>query len=260
MKRAIIFGSKYIFAAVSCVYLLTLGWIFGRNRVLIGAICAHFGYVKRRTPAIIPTVAMAHLVSESTCIQIREPVEVDGNATVLEMAAIAKLIRLHDPRRLFEIGTFDGRTTLNMAANCSAEAKVYTLDLPASQLASAALPLIAGDRRYIDKPTSGSRYMGTDCEPKIVQLYGDSATFDFSPYYNEVDFVFIDGSHSYDYVISDTERALRLLRNRRGIILWHDYGSWEGVTKALNQLYSSGDGFRDLQHVEGTTLVCLIAT
>jgi predicted O-methyltransferase YrrM len=205
-------------------------------------------------------VAIDDLVPAGVNIQIREPIDVDGNATVLEIAVIAKLVRLHDPRSLFEIGTFDGRTTLNMAANCADEAKVYTLDLPADQLTAAALPLAAGDRRYIEKSASGSRYVGTDCEGKIVQLYGDSATFDFSPYWNAVDFVFIDGSHSYDYVLSDTERALKLLRNRRGVILWHDYGSWDDVTTALNGLYASGHDFRGLRRIEGTTIVVLVLT
>jgi len=33
-------------------------------------------------------------------------------------------------RNIFEIGTFDGRTTRNMAANVTKDGHVYTLDLP----------------------------------------------------------------------------------------------------------------------------------
>jgi len=42
--------------------------------------------------------------------------------------------------------------------------------------------------------------------------------------------------------------------------LWHDYGTpyWEGVTRALNDLYSSAGEFKKLKHIRGTSLVCLI--
>ena len=59
---------------------------------------------------------------------------------------------------IFEIGTFDGRTTLNLALNCAPEGKVYTLDLPAAQAASAALALERDDHIYTDKEASGSRF------------------------------------------------------------------------------------------------------
>lgn len=90
---------------------------------------------------------------------------------------------------------------------------------------------------------------------RVKQLFGDSADFDFSPY--EVDFVFVDGSHAYEYVMSDSRRALAMLRNGRGLVLWHDYGEWEGVTRALNELHERDVAFAGLRHVDGTTLAML---
>ena len=43
---------------------------------------------------------------------------------------IANLAEQAEPPTAFEIGTFDGRTTLNIAANLRPPARVYTLDLP----------------------------------------------------------------------------------------------------------------------------------
>ena len=43
-----------------------------------------------------------------------------------------------------------------------------------------------------------------------------------------MDFIFVDGSHSYDYVLNDSRKALSLLRGGKGIILWHDYPGWTG--------------------------------
>jgi hypothetical protein len=147
-----------------------------------------------------------------------------------------------------------------MASNCSHEAKVYTLDLPKDKLYSTKLPIVPGDKgdkMFIDKEISGSRYLGKDCERKIIQLYGDSATFDFSPFFNMMDFIFIDGSHSYEYVLNDSKQALKLLRNGKGVILWHDYDLWGGVTKALDKLYLEDRKFKGLKHIEGTSMVCL---
>jgi predicted O-methyltransferase YrrM len=177
--------------------------------------------------------------------------------TVLELIVLTQLVVKHGPKRLFEIGTFDGRTTLNLAANAADDARVFTLDLPQEQMTATALNVDAEEKTYINKATSGSRFIGKEYGLKITQLYGDSATFDFSPFENSMDFVFVDGSHTYEYVMNDSCVALRLLSNGRGVILWHDFNAWPGVTLALNALHRDWREFRELKHVEGTTLAYL---
>lgn len=81
-------------------------------------------------------------------------------------------------------------------------------------------------------------------EKKIIQLYGDSARFDFRDFYDLLDFVFVDGAHSYEYAKFDSETAFKLI-DSRGFILWHDYGSWPRVITALEELYNKG---LDLRH------------
>lgn len=73
----------------------------------------------------------------------------------------------------------------------------------------------------------------------------------------EADFVFVDGSHTYEYVMSDSEKALGLLPNDGGVVLWHDYGEWPGVTRALNELQAGDQRFAGLRHIEGTSLALL---
>ena len=73
-----------------------------------------------------------------------------------------------------------------------------------------------------------------------------------------MDFVFVDGSHSYDYVLHDSETALQLLRQGQGVVLWHDYGKWPEVTRALEELSHNSPKFSSLKHIDGTSLVCLI--
>ena len=40
---------------------------------------------------------------------------------------------------------------------------------------------------------------------------------------------------------------------RSGVVIWHDYGVWEGVTQALEEL-DAGQKL-GLRHVRGTSLV-----
>jgi predicted O-methyltransferase YrrM len=210
---------------------------------------------------LLPPATDLTLPPDDIPIVVREPLHVAGNVSPFELIIICKFVRALRPKRLFEIGTFDGRTTLNLAANSPTDAVVYTLDLPQAALDATHLPLEAADRQYIDKCTSGSRYVNTDREKQIVQLWGDSATFDFSPYKGNIDFVFVDGSHSYEYVLHDSRSALALLRDGKGLILWHDYGTpwWHGVTRALNELFLQIGVFGRLRRIEGTALACLAA-
>lgn len=211
---------------------------------------------------MLPEVAWTELIPADVQVDVRErETDVDGNVSPLELEIISKLVKLHQPRTIFEIGTFNGRTTLNLAAQSRPEAHVYTLDLPRAGIDSAGLPLVAHDRKYIDKPASGLYFQGSDVASKITQLYGDSATFDYGPFLNQVDFVFVDGSHSYHYVLNDSRVALNLLRGT-GIILWHDYVTsgpvhWPGLVQALDELQSGNAAFAGIQHIAGTALAYL---
>lgn len=259
MKKILRFAVKYFYALGSSLMLFTVGFLVRRNRELISNICSHFGYGRRGRcpppPLAIPQTPLKELLSDDTRIQIREPVKRDGNVSLLETVTINNIVAEFAPRAIFEIGTFDGRTTLNMAANCAPGASVFTLDLPKRMIEETGLALAPGDEVHIDKDRSGLRFQDKETDGEIIELFGDSARFNFSPYENGIDLVFIDGSHSYDYVLNDSNAALRLLRNRTGIVLWHDYGGWPGVTQALNHLYTSDRRFSQLQHIERTSLV-----
>ena len=181
---------------------------------------------------------------------------VDGNTSLLELALLASLVKIAGARAVFEFGTFDGRTAVNLAANCALGGTVFTLDLPSEQANVTRLPLDDRDKVYIDKPAPGARYKGTPFETSIVQLHGDSAAFDFSRFHNATDFVFIDASHKYEYVLNDTRIALRLLRDGRGTIAWHDYTQWwDGVVRALEELHATEPKLAGMRHIEGTDLV-----
>ena len=209
------------------------------------------------TPKLIPTVPITDICPELPAVEVHAPIVLDGNVSLYELVVISSLVRASRARDVFEFGTFDGRTTLNMAANLSGEGRVFTLDLPRTEMKKTSLALVNGEQLYIDKECSGARFAGTKLESRITQLYGDSAKFDYSPFDGQIDFVFVDASHSYPYVLNDSRKALSLLRKGKGTILWHDYPGWPGVANALHELFLKDSAFRNLRNIENTSFGCL---
>lgn len=157
---------------------------------------------------------------------------------LVDLIALCTLCRLLEPRVVFEIGTLRGSSTLHLALNSPEDTKVYTLDLPPGQQ-QFSLPATVSDVETARTGTSTTQYAftSTEMERKIHVLHGDSARFDFRPWHGQVDLFFIDGAHSYEYVRSDTERALACVRPG-GAIAWHDFGraGVNGVSKYLTEL------------------------
>jgi hypothetical protein len=57
---------------------------------------------------------------------------------------------------------------------------------------------------------------------------------------NSVDVIFIDAGHSYDSVIQDIKSWLPKIKDG-GIMSGHDYNSWSGVNKAVNEIFDKVD-------------------
>ena len=68
------------------------------------------------------------------------PESVDGNVTDRELVDICRIVKNREPARVFEFGTFDGRTTLT-AVNAGTDATIYTLDLPRSAIEGVLKPI-----------------------------------------------------------------------------------------------------------------------
>ncbi len=148
-----------------------------------------------------------------------------------------------DGALLFEIGTFDGRTSLNLAFSCPPRCRVHTLDM-APTMPPLSTPTGARIAPY--------RQSHPAIAAKITRLFGDSATFNFAPYVNACSLVFVDGTHTYEYAMSDSRAAMKMVQHG-GIILWHDYGIFEGVTNALEDIENTEH--LGLKHIHGTSLV-----
>jgi|HubBroStandDraft_2_1064218.scaffolds.fasta_scaffold12547_5 predicted O-methyltransferase YrrM len=155
-----------------------------------------------------------------------------------DLTRLAFITKLLEPKTIFEIGTYRGRTALNFALNSPPDCTVYTLDLPVASKPGAIQRAYKADANLIGRSRPGIDYEGKDVSGKIVQLYGDSQTFDFLPFCGKMDLLFIDGAHDYEAVRVDTTNALRMLKPG-GVILWDDfadYGDQNGVTRAVLSL------------------------
>jgi predicted O-methyltransferase YrrM len=127
------------------------------------------------------------------------------------------------------------------------------LDLPLQQLEHIAHKLRIGDRKYAKKTICGELYLNSPYANKIKQLYGDSARFDFSPYFNNIDMVFVDGAHSYDYVVNDSEIALKLIGSKKGIIVWHD-SILNEIADAIHYVLGKNQLKGSCSLIKGTTI------
>lgn len=167
------------------------------------------------------------------------------------LAVLSKRARL-----MFEFGTATGRTAYLWARNSPPDAKVVTLTLGLEHVTTYRREQgdAESDIRNALKESQFSTfyYSSTPVASKITQLYGDSKTFDESPWEGRCDLVFVDGSHARSYVLSDSRKAIRMARPG-ALVLWHDYrgpripGAYEVLNDLARQL--------PLFHIAGTSFV-----
>ena len=117
---------------------------------------------------------------------------------------------------MFEFGTGTGKTTYLWARNSPDSARVITLTLAPGERAhySAERTDDPGDVAVALKETAFTDflYSHSGVKHKVEQLFGDSKALDVTPWEGQCDVVFVDGSHAYSYVVSDSEKAPRLVR------------------------------------------------
>jgi hypothetical protein len=165
-----------------------------------------------------------------------------GSLTTLEATMIVALLKIFNPSKIFEFGTFLGYTTSILTRNSKDSSIVFSLDLDVNSNQVNSLELnefsnqdvltndIINDA-FLSKIQSvkGEFYlsdMSALQKSRIKLLKQNSLELDVNnlSLVNEIDFCFIDGGHTYEIVKSDTEKAF-LMAKKNSIILWHDYNS-----------------------------------
>ncbi len=135
----------------------------------------------------------------------------DGGSLPTDLILLKQLCRRFDQCSYFEIGTWRGESVANVsqvAPNC------FTLNLS---------PQAIIDKGYGQQYADMHGYFSHDI-PNITHLFGDSLSYDFKNLGRKFDVIFIDGSHHFNHIVSDTQNVFRHLVHNESIVVWHDYG------------------------------------
>jgi len=158
-------------------------------------------------------------------------VSVEGPVVRHGALVVSALAALLECERIFEFGTSDGETSRLLAHNLPA-AEIYTFDASS-------------------EAARGGGGAGPASATRIMKLYGDSLTFDFSPYSGSIDLVHIDGTRRADSLRADADAAFGML-SELGSIIWYGYSYQPAVYAYLNKLAPLLD--RPVYHLIGTRL------
>jgi predicted O-methyltransferase YrrM len=134
-----------------------------------------------------------------------------GHANHAEMMYVVAAAHYRQAKRIFEFGTYLGRSTYHFAAH-NPDAQIWTLDLPRDA-----------------NPWAFAGHVGAYFEhaperARITRIHANSTSYDPGPLRGTMDFIWIDADHSYAGVKNDTEKAFQLLAPG-GTIMWHDFGA-----------------------------------
>jgi hypothetical protein len=164
---------------------------------------------------------------------------------ILVLAAATKLVR---PRRIFEIGTYNGRTTAVFILNAPSDCEVYTLDLPPQS--NTPREYLATDMELVETRRTETFLQRAGLGRRYRQIYCNSMEFDPEYLRGSVELGFIDGAHALDFVKNDTVK-MAVMMSRRGLVFWHDYGG-RGEFRPLSEYLESLD--IQMYRVPGTSL------
>ena len=135
---------------------------------------------------------------------------------VKELSTLIDFVRKKDaPQRVLEIGSAEGGTFWLWCQLASNNATVISLDLPKARFGTG----FSYNKKVMHSYNTGSQNIhlvrknshSTKSEQKLTKILGDSL----------IDFLFIDGDHTYEGVKDDYNRYEKYVA-KGGIIIFHD--------------------------------------
>lgn len=175
-----------------------------------------------------------------------------GGTRLDEQLYLATVTRILRPRKIFEIGTFHGRTTSLFILNAPPETTVLTLDLPPETQVGETANYINSDVDLVRKRKLAHCVHELGLTNRYQQILCDSLQFDPAPHRQSVELGFIDGAHTRRYVENDTLKMAEMVAER-GLVFWHDYGG-KGAFKPLTDYLESLARQIPVYRVPGTSL------
>lgn len=182
-------------------------------------------------PEFLSEVGVSSLAIESA-----DRARHDWQLGVVEQAMLPAVAKAVGATLAFEIGTFDGGTTLALADALPPSAAVHTIDLPDDAFSATQDPSSFGPSDV------GRAFRNAEVRERaeIVQHRCDTKTFDFSPWFGKVDLVLVDGAHDRIHGVADSQTALRLVRPG-GLVFWDDFEPyWHGMIDGIIKTAGAG--------------------
>jgi hypothetical protein len=148
----------------------------------------------------------------------------------------AHAVNHFDSGEFVEVGSWRGRSSVYMGVEIINSAKdlfLYCVDTWEGSIENQGHPLLDGDglwKEFLQNidPVSGM------VEP--MRMTSLMAAEYFKSIDKKFEFVFIDASHDYENVKADIEAWMPLVRDG-GVLAGHDYPTWPGVKKAVDEIF-----------------------
>ena len=134
----------------------------------------------------------------------------DGSSLITDMQLLVTLAGRKEMNSYLEIGTWRGESVHNVAKEIE---DCTTINLSEKEMKAMGLP-----SKYAEQHALLSKK-----NPKILHLQGNTKNFDFAGLNKKYDLIFIDGDHTYEMVLNDTQKVFANLLHENSIVVWHDY-------------------------------------
>lgn len=181
-----------------------------------------------------------------------------GSIPVFDALILLAILKLVQPKRILEFGTFLGYSTRILLENSGMDCEVTSIDLPHGAVSGEVSLSVSETELHLNAASNddylrelqfqkGARYLSSlspELRARLQLIKADSRTLGLD-YLRErlggsCDLIFIDGGHDLQTIASDTSLALDLA-SENATVIWHDYGSTihQEVTEFVDRLARS---------------------
>ena len=164
--------------------------------------------------------------------------ESSGSMTSSSMTykdSVIQLIKEHHCQEVAEIGIFHAVLAQEVVKQCHLD-RYYLIDPWRPFTGEGTQPWVEEITldSWDDMCLEAYRAFVNCPEVRIIRLDSVRASKLFEP--ESLDMVFIDADHSYESALQDIQAWLPIIRSG-GIISGHDYGTYKGVVRAVNETF-----------------------
>ena len=159
-------------------------------------------------------------------LKLRKSFSIPSHLTILERVQLFKLA--HNKKRACEIGSYIGAsaTAIGAAICSSGDTKLFCIDTWNNDAMS------EGKKDTFEEFNNNVNVVANCIVP--IRGWSTDVVGQISSHTDSLDFLFIDGDHSYEGVKADWEAYKKFLR-RGSTVVFHDFGWADGVKRVIEE-------------------------